>query len=717
MDTWTGRTRLRAAVINRHLAILVLLVGVCAAPFLGQPFHMDDNFYMDMARNARVKPLYPNDTPYVFEGRLLPDMGSHSHPPLQTYFLALVQKCFGEGPGKEWIYHSCALIYPILAVISFYFLSARFVSRPFWPALALACSPLFLVMQHSLMTDVPTLAFWLAAITCYIYASDSRRTSLYAASAVFQFAAMFTSYQAAALLPLLGYYQLRRRGGWRGWLALAAPVCALGTWFAMNTLHYHRLILGDTFGYMQSRHGAALEALGRKLAVVLEYQGWLIVFPFFFLYVFARGLRGRLFGLALLLAVSAGQIFVPRYRFVDKGIFVIGLVTGAFVILRMVNYLFEAFGSYEPNEDPESIDRQFLSLWYFGIVFYCLVILTEGSARYLLPLMPPLFIVFFQTLETLEIAEYRARSHPFLSSAMVASGTIVVSLAWGLLLSHSDLEFARIYPRAAQEISRIVGGMESYYAGEWGFRYYFRQAGFKQLPSDESQVRGGSWLVRPKLALPYEVPRSLDSMTMPAQQTFSYELRTPLRLLDHWTPSGFYSTGLYSAGYGLVPFSISYRALEEVEVRQVNFLVEDLPRAKIECAASTLPWPGFLEIQGKSYLAILAKPATHIVYPWPAREALNLDLKCGIGADSYDEGKDRVFKFDIRQVDGSGSVLAAFSKTLNPGLHKDDRRWHPVHLLLQGSSHQQSVLELSFAGNGKDSTGTGGFAEAFLRAP
>ena len=711
MDSLPAMAPLRAAAVNRELAILVLIVGVCAAPFLGQPFHIDDGFYMDMARNAREKPLFPNDMAYVFMGQSLPDMGSHSHPPLQTYFLALMQKCFGEGPGKERIYHSCALIYPVLAVVSFYFLSARFLVRPLWPALALACSPLFMVMQHSFMTDVPALSFWLAAIACFIYASESMRPGLFAASAAFQFAAMFTSYQAASLTLLLGYYQVRRRAGWRGWLALAAPICAMGAWLVMNFLHYRRWILGDTFGYIESRHGDTLEALGRKLGAVLDYQGWLILFPFFFLYIFARGLRGRLFGIALVAATSAAQIFVPRYRLVDKGIFIAGLVTGAFVVLRMAEYAYAAFRAREPDSEPERLAGQVLSLWYFGVLFYCVVILTEGSARYLLPLAPPLLIVFFQSLEALEIREYRARSLPFLSSGMAASGTIVITLAWGLLLSHADFEFARIYPKAALEISRITGGMDSYYAGEWGFRYYFAQAGFAQMPPDESRVRGGNWLVRPKLALPYDIPAALDSMTMPIQ-AFSYDLNTPLRLLDWRTPAAFYSTG-----WGLLPFSFSYRALEEVEVRQVNYLVEQLPRARIEAAEITPPWPGYLELQGKNHLAVLARPNTRITYPWLPRAPLLLELKCGIGMESYEEDKSRVFRFDVRQTDLAGAILASFSQALNPGLRKEDRRWQPVRVLLQGSDRAPTVLEISFACDEKGAGGMGAFAEALLRKP
>jgi hypothetical protein len=717
MNSWPAKPRLRASTVNWHLAVLVLAVGVCAAPFLGQPFHIDDNFYMDMARNTLAHPWHPNDTQYIFEGRLLQDMGSHSHPPLQTYFLAILQKCFGEGPGRERIYHSCALIYPILAVVSFYFLAARFVARPLWPALTLACSPLFLIMQHSLMTDVPTLSLWLAAVSTFIYAVDTKRGSLYAASGVFQFAAMFASYQAAALAPLLGFYQVKMRGDRRGWLALAAPPAMMAGWFGMNLLHYHRLILGDTIGYIQSRHGFGLEALGRKLTAILEYQGWLIIFPFFLICVFARGLKGRVFSLSLFMAACVAQLSVPRYRLVDKGIYVIGLVAGAFVFLRMGSSLLGSLRARDPDGESDLADRQFLGLWYLGVVFYCIFILTEGSARYLLPLAPPLLIVFFQSLEALEITEYRASNRPFLSSAMIASGSIVVSLAWGLLLSHADLEFARVYPRAAQEVSKITGGMESYFGGEWGFRYYFRQAGFKQLPPDEAQVRGGSWLVRPKLAIRYEIPHALESMTMPAQQTFSYELNTPLRLLDRWTPAAFYSGGFYSMGPALIPFSISYRALEEVEVRQVNFLVENLPRAIVEGGATVRPWPGIMELQEKNYLSILAKPSTRILYPWFADETLSLELKCGVGMEGYVDGQSRVFTFGVRQLGSGGTVLAGFSKSVNPGLRKEDRGWQPVRLLLQRSTRAPLTLELSFESEQNTAAGTGAFAEAFLRKP
>jgi hypothetical protein len=375
----------------------------------------------------------------------------------------------------------------------------------------------------------------------------------------------------------------------------------------------------------------------------------------------------------------------------------------------MVTFARDVFSPDDRGAEPGEIEGQFLSLWYFGVLAYCLLVLTEGSARYLLPLVPPFLIVFMRHLESREVVEYRQRSRPLLDSAMLASGSLVMSLGWGLLLSHADLEFARIYPRAAHEFSRISSGMSSYFEGEWGFRYYFSREGAAQLPADDSLVVGGSWLARPKLALPYRTPTALASMTMPVQ-TLTYDPPTPLRLLDWRTPAGFWSTG-----WGLIPFSLSRQPLEEVDIRQVNFMVEGLPWANVLGSTRVAPWPGYLEIQEKSPLALLVRPGTSISYPWTAQEDLNLELRCGIGPDAYREGQDRVFRIAVRQHGSEGRILAEFTAALNPGLLKEDRKWQPVMLELASRRMGGEFLEFACDCGDREAAGTVAFAEAILR--
>jgi hypothetical protein len=698
----------RKSQLNRDLAIIVLVVIGCAVPFLSQPFHMDDNFYMDMARNARAHPAYPYDTPYDFTGFHAPDMASHSHPPLQAYFLAALQSLAGEAEGKEWMYHLAAVIFPLTAALSLYFISALFLERPIWPALALAVCPLLLVMGHTLMTDVPMLAYWLAATACFLWAVESGRRSLYAASALWLFAAMFTSYQSAALIPLLGFYQMRRRGKAAGWLLLCLPVLAMGAWIAVSSSHFGRMILGDTAGYVQSRHATTFSMLGTKLLALFEYQGWLIVFPLFFLYVLARGLNGRLLLLALLASAYLAQARVPEYRLVDKVIFVFGLATGMFVSAQLLALAGHAFRRGRAEAAGfGAVEAQFIALWYFGVAAYCLILFTEGSARYILPLVPPVLIFFFRRLEVRETMEYRAESRPLMNSAMVASGSLVLSLVWGLFLAQADFEFARVYPRAVHAFARMFSGLDTYVTGEWGFRYYFSQAGAKPLPADESSVTGGSLIVKPELAMPYGLPPDLESMTMSKPLArLSFDLMTPFRTMDSRVPAGFYSTG-----WGLIPFSFSNRSLETIEVRQVNFMVERLPFARVEGTAGIPPWPGYAG-RGEPALALLALPDTRIIYPWNFRRPMNLSLKVGLMPGAVQVGNN-TGDFEILCRDSRGKVLARVDKTLEPGRDKGDFELQPVKLLVPASAADGTTLEFAYRVRGSGLV-TGAFAEAWI---
>jgi 4-amino-4-deoxy-L-arabinose transferase-like glycosyltransferase len=691
------------AVKNTEMAILVLVVAACAMPFLDQPFHMDDGFYLDMARNAQSHPLFPNDTPYMFQGIYWSDLGSHSHPTLQTYFLAAIMHFFGEGPGKERIYHLFALAYPILAVLSFYWICARFVERPLWPAMLLACSPLFLVIQHTLMTDVPMLAFWLAAISSFLWATHSRRPVLYGCSTVFQVAAVFTSYQSLALAPLLGFYHLRQGRGWKVWLSLAVAPMAISSWYLANCVHYGRPLWEKTLGYVGSRSPLAPEVLGTKLLSILEYQGWLVIFPFFILYLLARGLKWRLLMLAVLGAVCLAQSRVPEYGWIDKGIFVVGAAAGIFAAIEMSKLAWRAFSA--PCRDNRAAGEQFLALWYFGYFAYCLFFLTEGSARYILPMLPPFILCYFRALEQCEVSEYRFPRRR-LNAAMLASGSVAVSLVWGLVLSRADMEFAEIYPRLAADFHRVAGNLKSYSRGEWGFRYYLGRVGAQALPADSSLVRGGSVIALPRLALPSEIPADLRSISIPVQSIL-YKPDTRLRVLDWCTPAAFWSTG-----WGLIPFSLSGQPLENVEILQTSFMAERLPWARIETASGLMPWPGYVDAEGKAFIAILAKPGTSIRYGWPVKDPVQLTLLCGVSSDSFQNGSDRIFEFEIRQVGEGGRILAEQRIALRPGRRDEDRAWQPVRLNLVPAS--EGILDFRYNSDADAPQGTGAFAQALL---
>jgi 4-amino-4-deoxy-L-arabinose transferase-like glycosyltransferase len=688
------------------LAILVLMVVACAIPFLSQPFHMDDSLYMDVARNAHQKPLFPLDIPYTFIGDFVQDLGSHGHPPLHSYFLAAIMYFFGEGPGTEWIYHLFALLYPILAVLSFYFIAAQFNERPLWPSMILACCPIFMVMQHTLMTDIPMLAFWLGAIASYLWAVRLKRTSLYAVSAFFQLAAMFTSYQAFALTPLLGFYQIRKGHTRKSWIWLMIAPALVIAWFILNCLHYKRMLFGITYNYIQSHSPLSLHTLWIKVVSVLEYQGWLIIFPLFIFYMLGRKLKGRALILALLAAACLAQFGeVQRYRFGNKAIFILGLAAGFFIVAEMGKAAWSALIKGRNLMGFEAAEGQFIGLWYFGVLFYCIFIFPAGSARYILPLIPPFLICFFRILEIDEVTEYR-RPARLLNAAMVASGSLVMSLIWGISLSWADQEFARIYPRFAHEFIRIVDKAKAYSVGEWGFRYYLARQNVHPLPKDETMVSGGSFIAIPKMALPHTIPAGLNSMLIPLQ-TLSYKPDFPLRIFDWQTPAAF-----YSSGWGLIPFSFSRNTLEEVQIYQVNFMVERLPWATIRTASTVKPWPGVYAIQGKQISGIALKSGTEIAYQLPIRQPLRLQLLCRVSTESYIEGSDALCEFDVRQLETDGRVLAQYRVVLRPGMNSRDRDGQRMQMLLKQTP--TSTLTFRYSCAAKEFPVTGLFIQSVL---
>jgi hypothetical protein len=242
--------------------------------------------------------------------------------------------------------------------------------------------------------------------------------------------------------------------------------------------------------------------------------------------------------------------------------------------------------------------------------------------------------------------------------------------------------------------------------GEWGFRYYMGQLGILPMPADKSLISGGSFIAVPELALPHDLPADLRSMMMPVE-TLRYRPETNIRVFDTQTPAGF-----YSSGWGLIPFSFSSKTLEQIEVYQVSFMVERLPWATIETSAEIKPWPGYLELQGQTHLAILAKTGSRITYEQSIPKRTKLKLLCGVSPDSYKEGSEDSFRFEIRRLDAEGRVLEESHVTVQPGINPEDRDWQSVQMVLEaGEDH---LLDFGYFGTVNDSGGVGAFAQAIL---
>src|SRR3989442_6132643 len=108
-STEQGRPTPRTA---RDLALLIALTLGIHAPFIGQAFHLDDVYYLDVARNVFRNPLFPLDLQSVFEGKHL-TLWAHSHPPLNSYLIAALLPVTNRRPAENCL-HAWFLVFPVL---------------------------------------------------------------------------------------------------------------------------------------------------------------------------------------------------------------------------------------------------------------------------------------------------------------------------------------------------------------------------------------------------------------------------------------------------------------------------------------------------------------------------------------------------------------------------------------------------------------------------
>jgi hypothetical protein len=256
-----------ATGVNRRQWVLVLgLVLLIRLPFLNQAIQGDDHIYLAEASHALIDPLHPDNTKYVFQGEEV-DLRGQPHPPLDGWVLAGLIAVFGG--VKEIPFHAAYMVFSLVAAGAMWSLARRFSPQPLWAALLFVAVPAFVVNGNSLETDLPFLAFWMAAMALFVATPTL--------SAICMALAALTAYQAVLLTPILAVYVwlFHRRSRTR-WLILLVPPLTVGAWQLFERLSTGALPAAVLSGYL-----ATLQTFDAKLAsaLALTIHSWFIVFP------------------------------------------------------------------------------------------------------------------------------------------------------------------------------------------------------------------------------------------------------------------------------------------------------------------------------------------------------------------------------------------------------------------------------------------------------
>ena len=328
---------METGVTQKQLLLVLGLVLLIRIPFLNQAIQGDDHIYLTEASHALIDTLHPDDTSYVFQGVEV-DLRGQPHPPLNGWVLAGLIAVFGG--VKEIPFHAAYMVFSLIAAGAMWSLARRFSPHPLWAALLFLAVPAFVVNGNSLETDLPFLAFWMAAIALFVPVGQDGILRggwqpppfALALSAVCMALAALTAYQAILLTPILAVYVwlFHRRDRTR-WLILLIPPLTVGAWQLFERLSTGVLPAAVLNGYL-----ATLQTFEAKLAsaLALTIHSWFIVFP--------------------------------------------ALVPPAFVL------------AWRRRREPDTL---FLLAWIEVFFAGALVVFFAGAARYLLPMAAPVVLL------------------------------------------------------------------------------------------------------------------------------------------------------------------------------------------------------------------------------------------------------------------------------------------------------------------------------------
>jgi hypothetical protein len=255
--------------MDTRLALVLAVVLLIRLAFLNQAIQGDDVYYLAGAEHAQIDPLDPNHVQYVSLGNRV-DLRGFPHPPFNAWFLGLLLAAIGD--IREVPFHAAYILFSMVAALAMWSLAKRFSPHPLWATLLFLAVPAFVINGNSLESDLPFLAFWMAAVACFV-------AGRWAWAAVAMVLAALCAFQAVFLTPILAVYcWIYRRRDRTAWLLTLVAPAALLVYQLLERWYSGALPIAVSAGYMSSY---GLQTLANKLpsAAALAVHACFMVFP------------------------------------------------------------------------------------------------------------------------------------------------------------------------------------------------------------------------------------------------------------------------------------------------------------------------------------------------------------------------------------------------------------------------------------------------------
>lgn len=512
------------------VAAVVLVCGLC---LWGEAWHVDEPFFLAIARQILRDPYHPLSFSLNWYGQAAPMSSLNNTPPVFPYLLAVALKLSG---GGEFLTRALFFPFDLIAAWSVLALGARFGKKPLWPTLLIIAGPGWVLNFPHLMAERVMVSFTLSSIYLAVRAFDEDSPSSFWFSAVLSSLALLTKYNAVFLVPVVLIYGFTR-GARPARLALWAAVALLGlpVGYGLNLLFGADAPAAVWTVVSQSSRGV-WSAPSHQLRALLAFTGGLAVPSV----VWAWELKPSRKVVAVAAAVSAllfSPVFdlAPLVRPVDR---VAGFVL-AWGVLATLWSLFRG---------PRTRGSALWSVWLAAVALLQLAYWSV-MARFVVFLTPPLVFWLWERLEQAP-ASFMKR---------VVPATLGLTLLLTVALAGADTRYAAAQKELAGRVATEWGrGRKVWFTGHWGLQEYLTAAGAQPLDASLggwSQVAPGDLVVVPTTNTNILRPRSaLRADTL----QLAVDSSSPLRLISARESEA----GFYTDVTGFLPWSFSREPLD-----------------------------------------------------------------------------------------------------------------------------------------------------------
>jgi hypothetical protein len=407
------------------------------------------------------------------------------------------------------------------------------------------------------MMDIPTLAFLLTGIGMYLNAIENH-SRLWPAS-IFMILAAGTGYTALVPVGCLLMWAIGTKRQLREWLAIAVVPMAVFLWLLLMKLHFGEFPSDELVRYYTSHFSF------REVSIpMFSFLGAVGLFPWVYLTWVERPQR-VVIGI---LSISAAGLLSVLWTWPSMSYRLWFVVLASSGIGLLILF---ATRARRPIHGQKPLGLGFLLLWLPATLLFFLFFAEMMSARYLLLVLPPLFLVVCEGI-----------------SGRIAIVATAATLVLSCALAVADYRLVNSYPHwIAQNIVPLEEqGFGVWNAGESGLRFYLEKTGAPTLEESDVRPRGAELVIK-QGSFRYSLSKEVAPLLVHVCRTNILDAY-PIRTLSRDAGAGF-----HDSRFGVVPFIFSTAPLDYLEIDEMSPFVETLPET-IPADFSSVPvwFPG-----------------------------------------------------------------------------------------------------------------------------